>query len=79
VPDTLPMAVWMRIRGMAWRPTLEMSGATVALATVMVALAGLGVVPASSLLEWALGFSLPGCLVMLVAMLFRLDLYAGRR
>jgi hypothetical protein len=23
---TLPMALWMRFRGMAWRPTLEMSG-----------------------------------------------------
>jgi hypothetical protein len=22
----LPMAAWMRFRGMAWRPTLEMSG-----------------------------------------------------
>jgi hypothetical protein len=29
---TLPMAAWMRIRGMAWRPTLEMSGATVGVA-----------------------------------------------
>ena len=32
---TLPMAAWMRIRGMAWRPTLEMSGATVGLAIVV--------------------------------------------
>jgi hypothetical protein len=29
---TLPMALWMRFRGMAWRPTLEMSGATIGLA-----------------------------------------------
>ena len=31
---TLPMAAWMRIRGMAWRPTMEMSGAPVGLAMV---------------------------------------------
>jgi hypothetical protein len=41
---TAPRATWMRIRGMAWYPTVEMSGATVGLAIVVVALSGIGVV-----------------------------------
>src|SRR6266699_2267839 len=28
----LPMAIWMLLRGMAWRPAVEMSGAVIALA-----------------------------------------------
>jgi len=48
----LPMAAWMRFRGMAWRPTLEMSG--------------------------VLGFCGPACVVMVIVILFRLDLYTGR-
>lgn len=79
----LPMAAWMRFRGMAWRPTLDMSGATIGLAIVLVALAGLGVVPDSSIREWVTGervprFCGPACAVMLVVMLFRLGLYTGR-
>jgi hypothetical protein len=75
---TLPMAVWMRVRGMAWRPTLEMSGATVGLAVVVVALAGVGVVSQGGLHAWLDASCGPWCLVMVVAMLFRLPLYTGR-
>jgi hypothetical protein len=71
------MAVWMRLRGMAWRPTVEMSCATIGLAVVMVGLAVLGVVSGSSLRGWVFGFCGPACLVMIVVMLFRLDLYTG--
>jgi hypothetical protein len=74
----LPMAVWMRLRGMAWRPTVEMSGAVIALAIVMIGVAWAGVVSASSLRGWAMGFCGPACGVMFVVMLFRLDLYTGR-
>jgi hypothetical protein len=79
----LPMAVWMRFRGMAWRPTLEMSGATIGLAIVLVGLAGLGVVADSSIREWVTGervpsFCGPACVAMFVVMLFRLGLYTGR-
>ena len=74
----LPMAVWMRVRGMAWRPTLEMSGAVIALAVVMVGVAVAGVVSGSSVRGWAMGFCGPACGVMFVVMLFRLDLYTGR-
>jgi hypothetical protein len=79
----LPMGVWMRFRGMAWRPTLEMSGATIGLAIVLIGLAGLGVVPDSSIHAWVTGapapsFCGPACVVMFVVMLFRLGLYTGR-
>jgi hypothetical protein len=52
----LPMAAWMRVRGMAWRPTLEMSGATMGLAIAMIALDWLDVVQQSSVRGWVLGF-----------------------
>jgi hypothetical protein len=75
---TLPMALWMRIRGMAWRPTLEMSGATVGLAIVVVALSGVGVVSQSAPQAWLEASCLPWCVVMFAAMLFRFPLYSGR-
>jgi hypothetical protein len=74
----LPMAAWMRFRGMAWRPTLEMSGATIGLGVVMIALDWLDVVQQSSVRGWVLGFCGPACVVMVIVMLFRLDLYTGR-
>jgi hypothetical protein len=79
----LPMGAWMRVRGMAWRPTLEMSGATVGLAILLAGLAGLGMVPETTLREWLVSepvprFCGPACAVMLVVMLFRLSLYTGR-
>jgi hypothetical protein len=75
---TLPMAAWMRFRGMAWRPILEMSGATVALAAVLTVLAALGVISSADLHQWALAFCGPACLVMLPVMLLRLGMYTGR-
>jgi hypothetical protein len=75
---TLPMAAWMRIRGMAWGPTWEMSGATIGVAIVVVALSGVGVVSASGLHAWLDASCGPWCAVMIVAMLVRLPLYTGR-
>ena len=46
--SVLPMAAWMRFRGMAWRPTLEMSGATVGLAVAMIGLDWFDVVQQST-------------------------------
>jgi hypothetical protein len=74
----LPMAAWMRFRGMAWRPTLEMSGAMVGLAIVMVGLDWLDVVQTTTLRGWVLGFCGPACVVMIIVMLFRLRLNTGR-
>jgi hypothetical protein len=72
---SLPMAAWMRFRGMQWRPTLEMSGTTMVAGVLLIGLAWLGVVPRSSLVEWLTGLACP---VMLIPMLLRLDHYTGR-
>jgi flagellar biosynthetic protein FliP len=53
---TLPMAGWMPVRGMAWRPIVGMSGAVVALAVVIIGMAWVGVVSGSGLRGWAMGF-----------------------
>jgi hypothetical protein len=74
----LPMAAWMRIRGMAWGPTLEMSGATVGVAVVLAALYAVGVISPTGIHALLLASCAPWCAAMVVAMLFRLDLYTGR-
>ena len=72
----LPMAAWMRFRGMQWRPTLEMAAAPIALAVLLIGLAWLGIVPKNSLIEWLTRLACP---IMLIPMLLRLDLYTGRK
>ena len=73
-----PMVAWMRFRGMPWHPILEMSGAVVALAVVLIGLAASGAISESDLRSSALGFCGPAWLVMIPVMLLRLDLYTGR-
>ena len=74
-----PMAAWMRFRGMEWRPTLEMSGATIGVGILLISLAWTGVTANSDLSEWAdPSFCGPACVAMLVVMMLRLDLYTGR-
>ncbi|HEX6551669.1 MAG TPA: hypothetical protein VF026_02820 [Ktedonobacteraceae bacterium] len=72
----LPMAAWMRFRGMEWCPTLEMAAAPIVVGVLLIGLAWLGIVPRSSLIEWLTGLACP---VMLIPMLLRLDLYTGRK
>ena len=72
----LPMAAWMRFRGMEWRPTLEMAAAPIVLGVLLIGLAWLGIVPKSSLIEWLTRLVCPA---MLIPMLLRLDLYTGRK
>lgn len=72
----LPMAAWMRFRGMEWRPTLEMAATPLVVGVLLIGLAWLGIVPRSSLIELLTGLACP---VMLIPMLFRLDLYTGRK
>jgi hypothetical protein len=70
---TLPMAAWMRIRGMAWRPILEMSVAGIAAVMVV---AWFGLISASGVkVGTVCGVA---CVAMFGAMLFRLDMYTGR-
>jgi hypothetical protein len=77
---TAPMVAWMRVRGMAWTPIAEMSGAMVVEAVVILALYWVGALAnvaagdVSTLWLWQHGLMLP---VMLVPMLLRLDFYGG--
>ena len=75
---TLPMAAWMRFRGMAWRPILEMSAVPFGLAILLIGLVRTGLAPVTALqLEFG-SFCGVACAGMFVVMLFRLDLYTGR-
>jgi hypothetical protein len=71
---SLPMAVWMRFRGMEWRPTLEMSGSTMVAGLLLIAAYWLGLVAKSSLMELQTG--LLACPLMFAVMLFRFRLYS---
>ena len=75
------MTIWMRLRGMTWRPTLEMAGSAVVVGVLTVIGYLLGVTPDTLMLQGVCGTA---CLAMLVVMLFRFRLYAeshhpGRR
>src|SRR4051794_24716382 len=72
---TLPMAAWTCFRGMAWRPILEMSGAVLGLAVMLLALAAFGALSPGGVQRWALAFCGPACVIMLPVMLLRLDMY----
>lgn len=71
---SLPMAVWMRFRGMAWRPTLEMSGAPMAVGLALIVGYWLDVVAESSLIEIQTSLACP---MMLAIMLLHFPLYAS--
>jgi hypothetical protein len=74
-----PMALWMRYRGMAWRPIAEMAGAAMAVAVGLIALEAFGVLTASGF-SGMVGptFCGPACAAMVLVMLARLPLYTGR-
>jgi hypothetical protein len=72
---TVPMAAWMRFRGMPGRAIAEMSAAMPVLGAVLLALGWLAVVPMGDLALLEHGLMMP---VMLVPMLLRLDQYTGR-
>ena len=71
---TAPMVSWMRFRGMAWRPIVEMGAAMVVLALLILAAGLFGIVGMETLPWLAHGLMMPA---MLVPMLLRLDLYTG--
>jgi hypothetical protein len=72
---TAPMAAWMLFRGMARRPTAEMSAAMVIWAFLVLGAGWVGLLPMSSLALVEHGLMMPA---MLVPMFLRLDLYTGR-
>jgi len=71
---SLPMAVWMRFRGMQWRPTLEMSGATMLTGLLLIVAYRLDIVAKDSLIEVQTSLACPA---MLAAMLLRFRLYSS--
>lgn len=71
---TAPMVAWMRFRGMAWRPIMEMAAAMVVLALLILTAGSLGIVAMESLPWLAHGLMMPA---MLVPMVLRPGLYTG--
>ena len=71
---SLPMAAWMRFRGMAWRPTLEMSGATMVFGMLLIAAYWMDLVAKDGLIELQTSAACP---LMLLVMLFRPRLYSS--
>jgi hypothetical protein len=71
---TVPMAAWMRYRGMDWQPTLEMAMPTMATGLLLVAAYWLDVVAKGSLIEIQTSLACP---VMVAVMLLRFRLYAA--
>ena len=73
---TVPMAAWMRVRGMSWQPTLEMSAAMVLEALVVLVLAEAGAIAKDNLvLAWQHPLMMPA---MLAAMLYHPHYYTHR-
>jgi hypothetical protein len=72
---TAPMAAWMLVRGMPRWATAEMSAVMPVLATALLMLGWLAIVPKSQLALLEHGLMMPA---MLVPMLVRLDLYTGQ-
>ncbi|WP_103956573.1 hypothetical protein [Nonomuraea solani] len=68
------MAVWMRIRGHGWAPTLEMCAVMFAPVVPLYPMLWLGIIDGGTLMMVAHVAMFP---LMLVAMLRRLDEYAG--
>ena len=71
---TLPMVAWMRHRGHAWVPCVEMAAAMFVLALALMTLFWSGVISAHVVLPMEMGLMLPA---MILVMLRRFDEYAG--
>jgi hypothetical protein len=68
------MVAWMRFRRMAWRPTLEMAGSSVASGLLLVGGYWDDIVPREALVA---SVCLVACVAMLAVMLFRVPLYTA--
>src|SRR3954454_5366610 len=71
---TVPMVAWMRYRGHTWQPTLEMAASMVLPTLIAIALLGAGLAGFDALMGLEHVAMLLG---MLLAMLLRIDEYAG--
>lgn len=75
---TVPMAAWMRFRGMEWRPILEMSAVPLGLAILLIGAVRTGFAPDAALQITFGRFCGIACVGMFIVMLPRLALYTGR-
>jgi hypothetical protein len=71
---TVPMVLWMWVRGHCWRHSVEMSAAMFVPAAVCIAVCSLGLLPRTAMLSW---YHLLMWVAMLGVMLFRWNDYAG--
>jgi len=77
----LPMAVYMAVRGHGRRHNVIMTGSTVGVGIVVIALLWSGAITTSSPQTWHSLFGLicgPACLIMIVEMLLSFNMYSGR-
>jgi hypothetical protein len=68
-----PMGAWMQFRGHEWQHTIEMSGATLLVAVLLIAGFWLGLVSQDGLINWQMRLACP---VMIAVMLLRVDFYS---
>ena len=71
---SVPMAAWMRFRGMAWQPTVEMAGSTMAVGVLLIVAYRLDLVAQARLVPIQTSLACP---VMLAVMLPRFRLYSA--
>lgn len=77
----LPMAVYMAVRGHGRRHNVVMTGSTLGVGLVVIALLWPGAISASGPQTWHALFGLicpPACLIMVVEMLFSFNMYSAR-
>ena len=71
---SVPMTVWMRYRGMAWQPTLEMAGSTMVPGLVLIVAYWMDLIARDSLVEVQTSLACPA---MIAVMLLRFRLYSS--
>ena len=71
---SVPMLAWMRYRGMAWQPTLEMAGFTMVVGLALIAAYWMDLIARNSLVEVQTSLACP---VMVAVMLLRFRLYSS--
>jgi hypothetical protein len=78
---SLPMAIYMAVRGHGRRHNVEMTGTTIGVGIAMVGLVWSGAISTTGLQTWRDVFGLvcgPACLLMIVQMLISFNIYSGR-
>jgi len=71
---TVPMVLWMWVRGHCWRQSAEMAAAMCVPAVLLIGICALGLCPRTAMLSW---YHLLMWVAMLGIMLFRWNDYAG--